>query len=127
MIQNIVPPVQEQHRWFFAPAFTAPVQPAMNNIIYTVCPGARTVKTEIGPAMELDAGGLYGREREIEVLQQKLGGVQTQVSSIRSGHAGCGKANGGAINPLADKRNHLPSKFLGVVFNAFSFYHKELI
>jgi hypothetical protein len=100
----------------------------MNNIVDSMRAGARTGKPEVCRAVELDGGRLHFGRGEIEVLQQTPGFLQVQVPPVGFRHAGRGKVNGHAVNPLAKKRDHrAPPKFLCVVFNAFSFYHKQLI
>jgi hypothetical protein len=106
----------------------APIQAAMNNIVHGVRGGARTGKTEVCRTGELDGGGFHFGRGEIEVLQQTLGFFQVQVPPVGFRHAGRGMVNGHAVNPLAKKRDHrTPPKFLCVVFNAFSLYHRQLI
>jgi hypothetical protein len=128
MIQRVIPAMQKQNHWFLPPTIVAWIQAATDNIVHSVRGGARTGKMEVCRAGELDGGGLHFGRGEIEVLQQTLGFLQVQVPPVGFRHAGRGMANGHAVNPLAKERDHrAPPKFLCVVFNAFSFYHKQLI
>jgi hypothetical protein len=51
-----------------------------------------------------------------------------QIPSVRFRHVGGGVIYGNAIQPLAKERDHgVSPRFLGVVFNPLSIYHRWLI
>jgi hypothetical protein len=106
MIDDVVPPMQENDGGPFLPLSFASIKTAVDDVIFEVRRGTRRRKRKVRTHAEFHARGLRFRGNKIRAFQKRAGRIDVWILTIQSRRARGSQKNGHPVNESAQHRIH---------------------